>query len=67
VTGCRATPDDLDFKTQKTEAKIQNIRILSDQAKRAGFWLSGHPDDLDLKTIKIEIKIQNERILSNSA
>jgi hypothetical protein len=28
VTGCRATPDDLDFKTLKTEAKTQNKTLL---------------------------------------
>jgi len=28
VTGCRATPDDLELKTLKTEAKIQNTTLL---------------------------------------
>jgi hypothetical protein len=32
VTGCRATPDALDLKTQTNKLKIQNIKTLSNKA-----------------------------------
>ena len=45
VTGCRATPDDFDFKTQKTEAKIQNITLLLKFKKAPSIPLGDNPSE----------------------
>ena len=42
---CRATPDDFDLKTQKTEAKIQNTTLLLKFKKAPPIPLSDNPSE----------------------
>ena len=62
MTGCRATPDDFDFKTQKIEEKIQNITLLLKFNKAPsiplGDKLSGTAGKTTLRDAPIVVKLR---------